>query len=137
MSSTDPQIIPARPRMTAAIMARTGLDDDKLTEPVHRCHDKVRADAVPGPIFAARIFDWGPHLERMVDFWSSAALMTGRYHGAPMPAHATLPVEWAHFERWLAPFRETAAKTCPPEGASWVHVLKAAEAIGNTDGRDS
>ena len=120
MSSADPQIISVRPQMTAEIMARTGLDEDKLTELVHRFYDKVRADAVLGPIFAARISDWGPHLDRMVAFWSSVALMTGRYHGAPVPAHVGLPVEWAHFERWLALFRETAAETCTPEGAAYV-----------------
>lgn len=130
MSSADPQIISARPRMTAEIMTRTGLDEGKLTELVHRFYDKVRADAVLGPIFATQISDWGPHLERMVDFWSSVALMTGRYHGAPMPAHVTLPVEWDHFKRWLVLFRESAAETCPPEGAA--HVIERAERIARS-----
>lgn len=106
--------------MTAAIMAENGLDEDRLRALVHRFYEKVRADAVLGPIFAARISDWGPHLAKMVDFWSSVALMTGRYHGAPVPAHAGLPVEWAHFERWLMLFRETARETCPPAGAALV-----------------
>ncbi|GKY87478.1 group III truncated hemoglobin [Sinisalibacter aestuarii] len=130
MSPTEAEIVSARPRMTAELMARTGLDEDKLTELVHRFYDKVRADPVLGPVFAARIADWGPHLERMVDFWSSVALMTGRYHGAPMPAHVTLPVDWAHFERWLMLFRETAAETCPPEGAA--HVIERAERIARS-----
>ncbi len=130
MSSADTQIISARPQMTAEIMARTGLDEDKLTDLVHRFYDKVRADAVLGPIFAARISDWGPHLERMVEFWSSVALMTGRYHGAPVPAHVTLPVEWDHFKRWLVLFRETAVETCPPEGAA--HVIERAERIARS-----
>lgn len=110
----------ARPALTAEIMAATGLDEDRLTALVHRFYDKVRADAVLGPIFAERIADWGPHLARMVDFWSSVALMTGRYHGAPVVKHATLPVEWAHFDRWLMLFRATAQETCPPEGAALV-----------------
>lgn len=130
MSSADPQIISVRPQMTAEIMARTGLDEDKLTELVHRFYDKVRTDAVLGPIFAARITDWGPHLERMVDFWSSVALMTGHYHGAPVPAHVGLPVEWTHIERWLVLFRETATETCPPEGAA--HVIERAERIARS-----
>lgn len=130
MPSANPQIISARPRMTAEIMARTGLSEENLTELVHRFYDKVRTDTVLGPIFAARISDWGPHLERMVDFWSSVALMTGHYHGAPMPAHVTLPVQWGHFERWLVLFRETAAETCPPEGAA--HVIERAERIARS-----
>lgn len=130
MSSADTQIISARPQMTAEIMARTGLDEDKLTALVHRFYDKVRADAVLGPIFAARISDWGPHLERMVEFWSSVALMTGRYRGTPMPAHVTLPVEWDHFKRWLVLFRETADETCSSEGAA--HVIERAERIARS-----
>lgn len=120
----------ARPAVTAELMARTGLDEALLTELVHRFYEKVRTDTVLGPIFAARIEVWGPHLERMVSFWSSVALMTGRYHGAPVPKHADLPVTWAHFERWLALFRETARETCPPAGAA--HVIERAEHIARS-----
>ncbi|MCB1386847.1 MAG: group III truncated hemoglobin [Nitratireductor sp.] len=120
MPPDESATLSARPQITAELMARTGLSEAKLADLVHRFYDKVRADALLGPIFDARISDWGPHLERMVAFWSSVALMTGRYHGAPMPAHVGLPVEWHHFERWLALFRETAMETCPPEGAAYV-----------------
>ena len=127
MPSIDPEIVSARPQMTARIMARTGLDEAKLTELVHRFYGKVRADAVLGPIFAERISDWEPHLARMVDFWSSVALMTGRYHGSPMQAHLGLPVEQAHFDRWLDLFSKTACETCSPEGAA--HVIDRAKRI--------
>ncbi|MGB8623601.1 MAG: group III truncated hemoglobin, partial [Paracoccaceae bacterium] len=73
---------------------------------------------------------WAPHLERMCAFWSSVALMTGRYHGAPVAAHAGLPVTWAHFERWLALFGETAHEVCPPVGAA--HVIERAERIARS-----
>lgn len=111
----------ARPQMTADLMARTGLSDAVLTRLVHDFYGKVRADPELAPIFAERITDWGPHLARMVEFWSSVALMTGRYHGAPMPKHLTLPVDRTHFDRWLALFRQTAAEVCTPEGAVWVN----------------
>ena len=130
MPQNETPILSARPQITAELMAQTGLDEEKLTGLVHRFYGKVRADAVLGPIFDDRISDWGPHLERMVAFWSSVALMTGRYHGAPVPAHMGLPVEWAHFERWLALFRETAMETCPPEGAA--HVIERAERIARS-----
>lgn len=100
-----------RPAITADLMAQTGLDEGRLTELVHRFYTKVLADAVLGPIFAERIVDWEPHLARMAAFWSSVALMTGRYHGAPVPKHVSLPVTWSHFERWLTLFRETAIET--------------------------
>ena len=109
-----------RPEMTADLMQRTGLDEAMLGRLVHRFYDRVRADPMLGPVFAERIADWGPHLDRMVEFWSSVALMTGRYHGSPMPKHLPLPVDAAHFDRWLSLFRETAAEVCPPEGAAWV-----------------
>jgi hemoglobin len=110
----------ARPQITADLMARTGLDDAILTRLVHGFYDKVRRDEMLGPIFAERITDWGPHLARMVAFWSSVALMTGRYHGAPMPKHLPLPVDQSHFDRWLELFRETASEVCTADGAAWV-----------------
>ena len=130
MPSLATGIETARPQVTAELMARTGLDEGILTDLVHRFYAKVRADAILGPIFKARISDWGLHLQRMVAFWSSVALLTGRYHGAPMPAHATLPVTQAHFERWLVLFRETANSVCPPEGAALV--IERAERIARS-----
>jgi len=125
-----PRMASARPDMTAAIMADTGLDEATLRDLVHAFYDKVRRDAVLGPIFAARIADWGPHLERMVAFWSSVALMTGRYHGRPVPAHTPLPINRDHFERWLGLFRETAQEVCTSAGAA--HVIERAERIARS-----
>jgi len=130
MQTARPRILSARPEMTQSIMDSTGLDQAMLTELVHNFYGKIRTDDVLGPIFASRISDWPPHLERMVSFWSSVALMTGSYHGAPVPAHAHLPVTWAHFERWLALFHETACETCTPAGA--VHVIERAERIARS-----
>lgn len=118
---TSPEVMTsARPEMTADLMARTGLSDAVLSRLVHGFYDRVRADPMLGPVFDERIKDWGPHLARMMEFWSSVALMTGRYHGAPMPKHLPLPVDQSHFDRWLALFRQTATEVCTPEGAAWV-----------------
>ena len=119
-----------RPRMTAALMAETGLDETVLSAVVHRFYEKIRNDEVLGPVFEQRIHEWDTHLAKMVDFWSSVALMTGRYSGSPMQAHLPLPVEWPHFERWLALFRETAAETCTPAGAA--HLIDRAERIARS-----
>jgi len=129
-AAETPRVASARPAITAALMAETGLDEAMLGRLVRGFYAKVRADAVLGPIFAERIRDWEPHLVRMTDFWSSVALMTGRYHGQPVPAHAGLPVEWGHFERWLALFGETAREICPPAGAA--HVIGRAENIARS-----
>ena len=128
---TPPSRSPSvRPEITAELEARTGLDDTVLRELVHAFYGKIRMDPVLGPIFAERITDWTPHLERMTTFWSSVALMTGRYHGAPVPKHVGLPVDWSHFERWLALFRETAREVCSPAGAA--HVVERAERIARS-----
>ncbi len=128
--TSAPAIRSTRPETTAELMAQTGLDEATLTDLVHRFYGRVRADAVLGPIFAARIHDWEPHLERMVAFWSSVALMTGQYHGRPVTKHVGLPVAWSHYERWLVLFRETAHETCPPRGAA--HVIERAERIARS-----
>ena len=125
-----PQIASARPEMTAAIMAETGLDEGVLRTLVERFYGKVRRDAVLGPIFETRISNWVLHLDRMVIFWSSVALMTGRYHGRPVPAHAQLPVDGVHFNRWLGLFQEAARETCTPVGAA--HVIERAERIARS-----
>jgi len=111
------QALRRRAAFTAEVSARTGIDEAMIQRLVHSFYDRVRADEMLGPIFAERIKDWAPHLERMCAFWSSVALMTGRYHGRPMQSHAPLPVAAAHFDRWLALFAETASEICPPAAA--------------------
>ena len=56
---------------------------------------------------------------------TSVALMTGQYHGRPVPAHTPLPINAAHFDRWLALFRAIAVDTCTPAGA--LHLIERAE----------
>jgi hemoglobin len=116
-----------REKITAEIAARTGITESMIERLVRNFYGKVRADAVLAPIFDARIEDWEPHLEQMYAFWSSVALMSGRYHGAPMPKHLPLPVDAAHFDRWLALFETTAREVCPPEAE--VHFVERARRI--------
>lgn len=101
----------------ADVTARTGIDEDMIGRLVHAFYARVQADGVLAPVFAARVEDWDPHLERMCAFWSSVILMTGRYHGRPMQKHAALPVDAGHFDRWLALFVATAQEECPPAAA--------------------
>jgi hemoglobin len=93
-------------------------------------YDRVRADSVLGPVFAERIKHWDPHLERMCAFWSSVALMSGRYHGQPMEKHLPLPVDARHFDRWLQLFEQTARKMCPPSAAE--HFIERARRIAES-----
>ena len=116
-----------RPDITAEIMRHTGLNQSTLTALVHRFYAKVRADPLLAPIFAEHVQDWDAHLARLVEFWSSVALMTGRYHGAPVVPHLEMAIGPTHFARWLTLFRETAAETCPAAGAA--HLVERAERI--------
>jgi len=123
--------IEARRRQAMAEIAdRTGIDEPMIETLVHSFYGRVRVDPLIGPIFEARIADWGPHLERMCAFWSSVALMTGRYHGQPMAVHMPLPVDAAHFDRWLALFAATAREVCPPAAAD--HFIERARRIAES-----
>lgn len=119
-----------REQLTAEIMERTGIDEAMIERLVRGFYARVRADAVLGPIFEARIKDWEPHLARMCAFWSSVALMTGRYHGTPMAKHLQLPVDGGHFDRWLALFEETAREICPGEAEA--HFVERARRIAQS-----
>lgn len=118
------QAISRRALYTEHMQRDVGVDEAMITRLVHGFYDGIRADPVLGPIFAARVTDWTPHLARMVDFWSSVMLMTGRYHGQPMVKHAPLPVDAQHFDRWLALFEATARRLCP-EPAAELFIAKA------------
>ena len=119
-----------REELTAQIVARTGITEGMIEQLVRAFYARVRADDVLGPIFEARIRDWEPHLAQMFAFWSSVALMTGRYHGTPMVKHMRLPVDASHFDRWLALFEETAREVCPPEAAA--HFMERARRIASS-----
>jgi hemoglobin len=116
-----------REQVVADITERTGITEDMIERLVRSFYARVRADEMLAPVFDARIRDWEPHLQQMCAFWSSVALMSGRYHGAPMPKHAPLPIDAAHFDRWLALFQATAKEVCPPEAAE--HFVERARRI--------
>jgi hemoglobin len=116
-----------REAITAEIAERTGITEAMIERLVRGFYAKVRTDAVLAPIFEARIRDWEPHLKQMFAFWSSVALMTGRYHGTPMVKHMPLPVDADHFDRWLDLFEATAREICPPQATA--HFIERARRI--------
>lgn len=119
-----------RHALTAEITERTGIDEALIETLVRSFYDKARRDPLLGPVFEKRVRDWEPHLERMFAFWSSVALLSGRYHGRPMEKHLTLAVDGAHFDRWLELFAQTARETCTAEGAS--HLIDRARRIAES-----
>ena len=119
-----------RAQATEAIVARTGIDAAMIDRLVRGFYGRIRDEPGLGPIFAARIADWEPHLQTMMRFWSSVALLSGDYHGRPMEKHIRLPIDGAHFARWLAVFAQTARDLCPPAAAD--HFIERAEAIAES-----
>ncbi|WP_229376549.1 group III truncated hemoglobin [Fibrella aquatilis] len=79
---------------------------------VARFYERIRQDPDLGPIFntVAQV-DWPTHLPNIERFWSTMLLNTGTYTGNPMPVHFNLarktPIRPAHFDQWLALFRQT------------------------------
>jgi hemoglobin len=116
-----------REAITADIVEKTGITEAMIERLVRGFYVKVRSDAVLAPVFDSKINDWEPHLAQMCAFWSSVALMSGRYHGTPMVKHAPLPVDADHFDRWLALFEATAVELCPPQAAA--HFVERARRI--------
>jgi hemoglobin len=100
--------------------AFVGVTEAMIHDLVHGFYGRIRTDPALGPIFNRVIApdQWEPHLQKMCDFWSTIMLMTGRFRGAPMPAHIRIPeIRPTHFARWLHLFRQTADEVCPPEAA--------------------
>jgi hemoglobin len=119
-----------RAAVVSDIVDRTGIDEAMISRLVQRFYEAIRSDPMLGPVFETQIADWGPHLERMCAFWSSVALMSGRYHGQPMEKHMKLPVDAEHFDRWLALFARTAEQECPPAAAA--HFVDRAQRIAQS-----
>ena len=127
----DPEGAAARrARITADLVEKTGIDDVMIERLVRSFYARVQADPVIGPIFAARVHDWEAHYTKLGAFWSSVALMTGRYHGQPMQVHIELPLAAEHFDRWIATFEATANELCPAQAAA--HFIERARRIADS-----
>ncbi|MCC7125353.1 MAG: group III truncated hemoglobin, partial [Acidobacteria bacterium] len=75
-------------------------------------YDRIRADALLGPIFddVARV-DWPAHLPKMYSFWETVLFGTAGYKGNPLTAHLALaqqtPLTAREFDHWLLLFHQT------------------------------
>lgn len=91
-----------------AMAGQIGIDDDFIAALVENFYATIRADALLGPIFAAKISDWPLHLGRMKQFWRSILLGSGEYSGNPMAKHVAMAtLDEAHFAHWLELFYAT------------------------------
>lgn len=116
MTTPDPT---ADRRRSLAPGTAAGVDEALIHTVVHTFYVRVRADDLIGPIFNRVVVDWDEHLAKLCDFWSSVLLMSGRFKGAPMPAHVAIAeIAPDHFKRWLALFHETVRDVCTPDAAA-------------------
>lgn len=106
----------------------TEADVKTLVDSFYR---KVGQDDLLSPIFndVAEV-DWQEHLPIMYRFWGSLLFRHGNYQGKPWPKHAVLPVNPAHFERWLALFKQTVDEHF--EGLKAVEAKNLAASIADT-----
>jgi len=95
------------------------LDEAQLERLIPHFYSLVRTDPVLGPIFNDAVGDWPEHLERLVAFWSSVMLTSGRYKGNPMAAHLKLAPRLTPdmFQRWLALWAQATSEIVPPPTA--------------------
>jgi hemoglobin len=85
------------------------ISEEQIRALVDAFYAKVRSDPQLAPIFARAIpGDWGVHLSKMYDFWSSVMLASGRYRGSPVAIHQRIEgLEIGLFDRWLTLFGQT------------------------------
>ena len=105
---------------------------------VNTFYTKVRQDELLFPVFDRVIKNnWDAHLQKMMDFWSTLLLYTRKFSGDPLTKHLPLPLEKAHFDRWLQLFNETVnelfegpiADNAPKRAYSIARIMKAVKKI--------
>jgi len=95
------------------ILANT-IKRENIEIMVSAFYTKVLQDDVVGPFFIAKLGDdieseyWKPHIEILVNFWSSIALQDESYTGNPLAPHFHLgELNHGVFKQWLKLFFET------------------------------
>ncbi|UIJ46311.1 group III truncated hemoglobin [Sphingomonas cannabina] len=96
------------------------ITEDDIHRLVPAFYDRIRKDAMLGPIFNGAIEDWPHHIDKLQAFWSSVMLTSGRYKGQPMTAHVRHEQHMTseNFARWLGLWRQTAAELLTAEAAA-------------------
>ena len=106
-------------------MPHLPLNPASIATLVNEFYDDIRKDAELSPVFNAAIGgNWTPHLDRMVDFWSTVMLGTRSFQGNVFGKHMLLNgVQPEHFVRWLQLFEATTARLFGPEDAAEFQIV--------------
>lgn len=110
----------ALPASTGAAEPPPAIDEAQLDALIPRFYERVRDDALIGPVFDAAIADWDVHLGKLVAFWSSVMLTSGRYKGNPVAAHLKqlAAITPPMFDRWLELWAEVTSEILSPAAAT-------------------
>ena len=94
-----------------------GISEEYINHLVDSFYEKVMVHPELGPVFNARISDWGPHLAKMKLFWGSIMLRTSLYEGKPMQTHLGLRdlASPELFDSWLTLFESVLRETAPSD----------------------
>jgi hemoglobin len=96
------------------------ITEEDIARLVSVFYERVRQDALLGPVFSGAIEDWPHHLEKLKAFWSSVMLTSGRYKGQPMLAHVrhNQAMTPENFACWLQLWSETTSELLSPAAAA-------------------
>ncbi len=127
------QNIPSGRAKAEAEAREMGINEELISNLVDSFYSNIQENEELGPIFEKVVQgNWGPHLEKMKDFWSSVVLYSGKYHGRPMPIHKRLTdVNPQHFGLWLSLFNQTLKEVSPSENVTQHFMLKAEQIAGS------
>jgi hemoglobin len=73
---------------------------------VNTFYQQAQHDELLGPVFNSKIKDWDKHLGIMYTFWETVILDGYTYKGTPFNKHVDLPIQKAHFDRWVQLFHQ-------------------------------
>jgi hemoglobin len=106
-------------------MPSSTITRETIEEMVIRFYRRVLKDETVGPFFTAKLGDdmsnehWKPHLELLVNFWSSIALGDNSYYGNPFAPHLAIgELKRETFQQWLNLFHETLDEVYEPQAAA-------------------
>jgi len=97
------------------------INREHIETMVLRFYTKILKDDIVGPFFIAKLGDdmendyWKPHIELLINFWSTMILNDVSYDGNPMRPHFYMG-ELTHdtFKQWLKLFFETVDEVFVP-----------------------
>jgi len=110
-----------------SLFAQVG--EDRLRRVLWAFYARATRDEQLGPVFE-RIGPfprggWPVYIARLEGFWRAVTGGPSAYRGQPGPAHGSLGIGPAHFDRWLSLWEDTLREELPPtEAQALLHLAR-------------